>query len=132
MKTFAQDYNFGKQKEEELLTIIKTFFNDDIKQSVKRTEKFDFKGNKDYYELKSRNNDYLKYPTTMIQKSKIFCDDHVFLFNFTDGLYYIKYDKDIFSNFLVKPFQRWGRPDVKDVKQDYIYIPIEKLIKITV
>jgi hypothetical protein len=39
------------------------------------------------------------YPTTIIPVNKIVDGKLIFLFNFTDGLYYIEYDREIFSNF---------------------------------
>jgi hypothetical protein len=63
---FKKDYSFGLQKEVELLPIIKQFFNDDTITQLDRYNIFDYKGDNKYLELKSRNNSYNKYQTTMI------------------------------------------------------------------
>jgi hypothetical protein len=68
----------------------------------------------------------------MIAQNKIFTDNQVFVFNFTDGIHYIKYDKKLFDTFEKKPFKRAGRPDIKTFESLYIYIPIEQLTKIKI
>jgi hypothetical protein len=130
MASFQVDYSFGIQKEDEVQEIVEKFFNDKLTKHDTRYSKYDFKGSQYFYELKSRKNEYLKYPTTMVQASKIFCDKQRFLFYFTDGLFYIEYNKELFDTFEIKNFQRFGRVDFRDFKQKYIFIPIDKLIKI--
>jgi hypothetical protein len=131
---FESDYKFGTSKEFELLPIIKTYFNDDnIVQSTNKYSSYDFKSLSKRFELKSRNNEKDKYSTTMIGLNKITkCDkfegDYYFLFCFTDGLFYIKYDKDIFEHFEVKTGGRYDRGRVE--QNQYIYIPVDYLTKI--
>ena len=127
--SFKQDYFFGLKKEDELLPIIRTFFNRDIQKSTNKFERFDFIDEKYKYELKSRNNNYDKYPTTLIPADKV-CKRIIFLFNFTDGLYYIKYRKSKFNTFERKMFVRNKRNDFNDLQKEYYYIPIDKLKKI--
>ena len=128
--SFKKDYSFGLGKENEILPIITTFFDRDIKKSKNNFDKYDFEDDKYKYELKSRNNEYNKYPTTIICNDKVITDKLIFLFNFTDGLYYIKYSKSKFDNFEKKLFVRNKRQDYNDLEKMYIYIPIEKLKKI--
>jgi len=130
MSKFLKDYNFGLQKEVEILEIIKNYFNDDTIIKLNKYNVFDFKGIS-YYELKSRNNEYNKYSSTMIGNNKIIKasqldDDVYFLFSFTDGLYYWKYDK----NYKLE-IKKGGRIDrgIAEIN-DYAFIPIEILIKI--
>jgi hypothetical protein len=127
--SFKTDYSYGLKKEDELLPIIKSFFQRDILKSTNKFERFDYSDEKYKYELKSRQNDYNKYPTTLIPASKI-CKGIIFLFNFTDGLYYIKYRKSKFNTFEKKMFVRNKRYDYNDKQQEYYYIPIDKLKKI--
>ena len=131
-KTFKTDYEFGKSKELSILNTIKEYFNDpDIKQSSNTYERYDFIGN-NIYELKSRNCNYSTYPTTLLPKSKIIKTDkpQIFLFNFTDGLYYIKYEPSIFDTIDCKMFKRNTRSDYNDIPQPYYHIPIRILQKI--
>jgi hypothetical protein len=130
MSKFLIDYNFGLKKEVEILEIIKKYFNDDTIIKLNKYNVFDFKGIS-YYELKSRNNEYNKYSSTMIGNNKIIKasqldDDVYFLFSFTDGLYYWKYDK----NYKLE-IKKGGRFDrgLSEIN-DYAFIPIEILIKI--
>ena len=128
--SFKNDYTFGKQKEDEVLSIIRKKFNRNIVKSESRFERYDFKDDEYYYELKSRNNKYSDYPTTLIEKGKVIADNLVFLFNFTDGLYYIIYNKDLFETFECKQFLRHKRCDFVDKPKLYYHIPIHQLTRI--
>lgn len=128
IKSFKNDYQFGTQEEEKILNTINNYFKDNIKKVADKLCKYDFKGDNYIYELKSRNNKYETFPTTLIGKSKILKDSkQIFLFNFTDGLYYIEYDKYIFDSFKLDYFCRFRRSDYKDEAQLYYFIPIESL-----
>ena len=128
--SFKKDYVFGINQESIVLEKVNKQFNDNIIKAKNKFEKYDFKGDKYFYELKSRNNKYDTYPTTLIDISKVVNDDMIFLFNFTDGLYYIKYDKTLFDTFECKEFVRHKRYDYVDKPKPYYYIPINKLQKI--
>jgi len=132
MSSYKKDYIFGKEKEDEVLNLIKKKFNENIIKSSYRYEKYDYKDDNYFYELKSRNNKYSDYPTTLIEKAKIFTDNIIFLFNFTDGLYYIEYNEEVFNTFACKEFCRHKRFDYNDKPRPYYYIPIEKLKKIDI
>ena len=127
--SYKMDYQNGKQKEEEVLPKIKNYFEREIQKSTERYELYDFYDEKYKYELKSRNVKYETYPTTLIPKDKI-RKRIIFLFNFTNGLYYIKYKPKIFQLFECKDFVRNARSDYNDKQKEYVYIPIEYLKKI--
>jgi len=131
MSSFKNDYSFGTKNEDVVLIKIEKHFNDNIKKSSSAVSRYDFKGDTYYYELKTRNNKYKTYPTTLIPYNKIMEDKkQIFLFDFIDGLYYIEYDKDVFSKFELNEFVRKQRIDYNDKKSLYYFIPIEYLIKI--
>jgi hypothetical protein len=48
----------------------------------------------------------------------------ILLFNFTDGLYFIQYDEELFSKFTVTNF---SRADIQEDEKAHVYIPIEHL-----
>jgi hypothetical protein len=48
----------------------------------------------------------------------------ILLFKYTDGLYYIEYNKEQFDKYELKKFTKYTE------LKDYIYIPIKDLIKI--
>jgi hypothetical protein len=87
-------------------------------------------------ELKSRRISSNKYNDTIINLSKIInCSDdksYYFFFQFIDGLYCIKYDKDLFKSFSKKYNQSINfRKDVNRTElRDFIYIPIKNLTKV--
>jgi hypothetical protein len=130
--SYLSDIKFGFKNEKDTIDIIRLYFQDNI-QKMKRYDKYDFMGECCYYELKSRRNKYRDYPTTLIPADKI--DDTkniIFIFNFTDGLYYIKYNKEIFDTFEKKPFKRHQRVGYNDKQKDYYFIPIEALNYISI
>lgn len=121
------DYSYGRKKEGEILDKMNQFFKDNIKQTSQRYDTKDYLGEKYKYEVKSRRNRYNAFPTTIIPTDKIKeGDNYVFLFNFTDGLYYIYYDAEVFKTFRTGMFERrdGGQNNPNKI---YWYIPIEKL-----
>ena len=131
MSKFLKDLKFGLNKEMQLLPILKEYLKDETIYKLENSNVFDFKGDNKFIELKSRNNNYDKYTTTMIGINKVLrassLNENVyFFFWFIDGLYYWLYDKDY--EFEIKRGGRFdrGRPEIND----YCYIPIEMLIKI--
>jgi hypothetical protein len=132
MKSFQTDYNFGIEQENQLLIKIQKYFIDDnIKKETSKYSKYDFNGIKYHYELKSRTNSYEKFNTTLIPFDKINENLNIcFLFKFTNGLYYIYYDKEKFNNYDLKKFKRHQRADFDDKEKLYFHIPIIDLTQI--
>jgi hypothetical protein len=94
---------------------------------------FDFESPECRIELKARTTPHDKYPTTIVGENKVQAAEkdpraHYFAFAFTDGLYWVQYDKDLFADFEVKDGGRRdrGRPEIKP----YRYIPITALTKV--
>jgi hypothetical protein len=131
MSKFLKDYHYGINKEIQLLPQLQSFLNDNTIYKLENSNVFDFKGDNKFIELKSRNNNYSKYPTTMIGLNKIkkasTLQEYVyFFFCFNDGLYYWLYDKD--CELEIKRAGRFdrGRPEINE----YCFIPIELLQKV--
>jgi hypothetical protein len=86
-----------------------------------------------YAELKTRNISSTRYPTAMVGKNKVeFCNDptknYYFVFCYTDGVFYIKYDKALFANFREEnDFMRGERADCVNRPQRIVHIPREQL-----
>lgn len=129
--SFQRDYQYGLKNQKELLPKLEAFFKDNMIATESTFAKYDYVGTTTDYELKSRNNMLNTYPTTCIAQDKIQTSDRkqIFIFHFLDGTYYIPYDKETFSTFEVKQFRRF-RTGVNDKLKDYVYIPIESLLKI--
>jgi len=129
MKVFKEELKNGLEIQELVLPIIKKYFKRNIKNTDGKYNKYDYIDNDYKYELKSRTNEYKKFPTTLIGLDKI-QDKSIFLFYFTDGLYYIEYNKELFDTFEIKDFVRNPRYGRIDKPKKYIYIPIINLKKI--
>jgi len=130
---FQRDYQFGIQQQTAIHPRLEEFFKDNLIPTINKFDPYDYEGTTASYELKSRTNKKDAYPTTCIGADKVNPTHHkkqIYIFNFTDGLYYIPYDADLFASFESKPFRRY-RQGVKDKEKPYLYIPVEKLIPIS-
>lgn len=129
--SFSNDYAFGKTQEERALIRMCDFFKEEIKPTSTYC-KWDFESIKTIYELKSRHVYSNTYDEVLINYSKIqpIRKPQYFLFNFIDGLFYIEYNEEAFTEFELKIFKREGRSDCNDKPQVCCYIPNKYLIKI--
>lgn len=90
-----------------------------------------------YVELKTRRIKHNDYPTALIGANKIeFCSDpsktYYFVFCYSDGIYYIKYNDSLFNTFQRSDhYYRGARSDCYNSVQSVFYIPIESLTKFT-
>jgi hypothetical protein len=127
---FDWDYNFGREQEIVLLPRLNEFFKDDIKPTTDKFHKYDYEGNKYVYEMKSRTCKMEQYSTTLLPADKVIkTKKQIFLFNFTDGLYYIEYDEEVWKDIEIASFRRF-RIGVNDLEKPYYHIPTTLLKKI--
>lgn len=136
MRTIATDYEMGTTSEVNNLSTIQTL-DAGLQRDTDRYAPFDYRneGNTIFVELKTRTNAYNKYPTTMIPLHKVKIAEsnmdktYYFAFKYTDGIYYIQYNKNRFDTYEVKEGGRWdrGAPELRQ----YVYIPIEDLTPFT-
>ena len=130
---YKADQIYGTQKENELLPILNKFFNLELKPT-KNYFVFDYEAPNMYIELKSRRNQKDRYDTTLVGKNKIdyaeTCGKDVyFIFSFTDGLYYWKYNKSDIGDKIT--FDKGGRFDRGRVEvKMYAYISVDILLPI--
>jgi hypothetical protein len=124
---FNKDYEKGISNEDRVLEFLN---KDNVNKFCKcsKNYEFDFMNSEYTIELKSRRNNFNKYPSTMCgyNKLKIAEEDtenkYKFLFLFTDGLYEWEYNKDEYT------IKKGGRKDRgKFEYKDYAYIGIDKL-----
>lgn len=124
------DLEKGQKEEQRVKPILERHFNLILKQTQKNCV-VDFEDENNIFELKSRNNEYSKYPDTMIGTNKIEYAKKTkknvyFVFAFTDGLYYWKYDPK--QNLIEKVSGRKDRGRFE--YKPYSYIPIGWLTQI--
>jgi hypothetical protein len=130
MNTYQKDVILVLRMESIILPQIRTYFKrKDIKKTEDKYAIFDFYDCEYKYELKSRNNKYQQFPTTLIGCNKL-APKTIYLFNFTNGLYFLEYNEELFNTFEKKPFKRHPREGKIDYEREYIFIPIEHLTKI--
>jgi hypothetical protein len=130
---YYNDYIKGRNKEIELLPLLRQKFSPTL-ELTDRFHIFDYKSKEAnlYIELKCRNNKRDKYKDTMIGFNKIraasMCHPHYdvyFVFQYTDGIYYWKYNKNELLQFEVKDGGRTDR-GCNEINT-YVYIPVNIL-----
>lgn len=131
IRTFKKDYEAGKKQETQIKNELANFFNETITPTTNMYEKYDYYSETKVYEIKSRFFNYSRYPTTLLAQDKIFKTQmtQIFIFNFTDGIYYIEYNPKLFRQFPLQPFKRNQRADFNDIEKLYYHIPITNLKK---
>ena len=136
IRSKRDDLAFGKKSEEEKLSIFESHFATKLMKHKNPHYPLDFhdEAHTLYVELKTRHIKYEQYETTLISAHKVsYCNkpeiSYYFVFAYTDGIYYIKYEKEVFDTFEVKPFKRFDRVDDKQTPQPYYFIPIKSLTK---
>jgi len=129
LRNYKQDNSFGLNEENLILPILEKYFKESISKSTNKYEKWDGASETTLYEIKSRTNKHNAFNDTIIGANKILETNktQIFIFNFIDGIYYIKYDKSLFDTFPNSPFIRNQREDIVDTIKQYYYIPINKL-----
>ena len=80
MKSFKKDYETGMKGEVDILPIINQYFNRTIIKKLNKFCKYDFEDDEYKYELKTRNNNYDTYDTTLIGCDKVIKGNLIFLF----------------------------------------------------
>ena len=129
-----KDIKKGKEAEDKLYDLFKIVFDSELIKDENKYAIFDFYSNKTLVELKSRNNNFNDYKTTMVGMNKVNYGikskkNVYFVFEFLDGLYYWKLDYKELSEFEIKTGGTIARG--RNEFSSYLYIPIYKLKKIT-
>jgi len=132
MVNISADLQFGMDMEDRVLTLLKEKVNKNIIQTPKY-HSFDYldASNNTFYELKTRRVKHDTYGDTMCGYCKLkFAkentdNNYIFLFKFTDGLYYHKWDK--YKHYDMRAGGRCDRGKVEI--SNYFYIKKEDLKK---
>jgi len=121
---------FGLANEQPVIDRLQTYFNEIITKTEERYCLYDGYSENCKYEIKTRRNKYSTYPTTLVGINKLKVKGNLrFVFSFTDGLYYIDYDEELFNTFDVKEtiYSKNGTL-LRNVA--HIFIPIQLLVLI--
>jgi hypothetical protein len=130
--TQQADLAFGEANEHRLTDTLNAYFNTTLERRG-GYNLFDYIGNTNgktiEVELKTRRIPHDKYPTALIGYNKVaYCDDpdkdYYFVFCYSDGIYYIKYDPKVFIHFDIdRSFVRSSRSDCSNTTQTVLLIP---------
>lgn len=125
--TIEEDLDLGITAEHKLLPYLQKHFGGNLYKEPARACRWDYRNDTHFFELKTRRVSKNRYPTTMLAVNKVRHPNTVFIFNFTNGVYYIEYDEETFSGFERAFYQRQSNSDFKNRLQEYYYIPVWKL-----
>jgi len=136
-RTFSDDLSLGYKSEDEILPTLNNFFSDEFVNTKElygdKYFNYDFEGKTSgmRVELKSRRNRFDDYPTTLMPVHKCVSMDlcpNLFVFNFSDGLYYTEWNTNRFNMYEKKMIlcKRKGRTDYRE----HYMVPIADLIRI--
>lgn len=126
------DLKFGLGNEGNVITSLSKHFNETIVKTEDAFCVYDACSKDSKYEIKTRRNKFRQYPTTIIPVHKTKVEGRlVFVFCFTDGLYYIQYDPFVFATFSITKISAIRRGGVRTELPHY-HIPIERLIHINI
>lgn len=136
-RTLNDDLVLGDRNESEILPILNNFFNDTFVNTKElygdKYFNYDFEGKTTgmRVELKTRRNRFDDYPTTLMPVHKCVSIDlcpNLFVFNFSDGMYYTEWNTNRFNTY-EKKMILCKRKDKTDYREHYM-VPIDDLIKI--
>lgn len=133
-RSLANDLKFGLDNEANIIDLLNTTFGETF---VNTKDKYgdqyypyDFEGDKGCcVELKSRRNTYRAYPTTIVPVSKVLefnPNRQMFVFQFTDGFYYIQYEATKFNTYETKLIST-QRKGIVDKPKPHFLIPVGDL-----
>jgi len=137
MATQAADLLFGRGNEWNNKTVLETYLSTDL-YARGYYDTFDFSDKQQtiFVELKSRRVRHDDYPTAIIGANKVeACSDpnktYWFAYAYTDGVYILKYDKELFDTFQrIDEYQRGARSDCSNNPKKVVLIPYQYLTRI--
>lgn len=132
------DIQFGKKKEQEVCPLLETFFGEKLHKArlpngeENEYDRWDFLNETETkrFELKGRRIKHDKFPTALLNQSKITNQlpnvDYTYIWDYTDGIYYLPYTKELWDTFPVSSMSVWR--DGRCETQPCINVPHEHLI----
>jgi hypothetical protein len=138
LPTQKNDLAFGEANEMTTHEVLEAFLDTTLERKGGYAV-FDFENPTKtiFVELKSRRIKHDTYDTAIIGLNKIaFCDQvegvqYWIAFCYVDGIYVIKFDKEVFDGFEVRHnYLRGARSDVYNKPQSVVMIPTNLLVKV--
>jgi hypothetical protein len=136
MATFASDYAFGTANEIPAMAKLEKFLETKlIRRGGKHVIDYD-NNDKIFAEIKTRRIHSKEHRTTLVGANKV--DEaknnpgktYWFFYDYTDGLYGIKYNEEKFRKYERGEFTRGAREDYHNRPQEVVFIPIRDLMPI--
>jgi len=129
--SLKNDIEFGLANEYPVIYKLSQHFNETIEKTKEKYCQYDAFSLTTKYEIKSRRCKSSTYDTTILPVHKVanINDRLVFVFHFTDGLFYIVYDKELFDKF-EKRNVTYYREGIANNAVLHFFIPIKNLIEI--
>jgi len=133
-----EDLKFGLENEKKVLPVLEQFLETKLKKDTNPYSIYDWWNETKtvFVELKSRRIAHNQYETAMIGENKVkMCNNpsinYYFVWLYTDGLFYLKYDKKLFDSFDKKELKISFRYDVgRSEISNVIHIPYKLLTKL--
>jgi hypothetical protein len=120
MEILNRDLKFGFAQESQVIDKLSTHFNETC-EPTSRYCRYDAISPTKKFEIKSRRNKHDTYPTTLIPVDKTEIEGELyFVFNFTDGLYFIEYNKERFEKYEVRDIGAVRGGGVYTLKPHYL------------
>lgn len=131
-RTFKADHNDGKDGERKSYNALKSLTKNPLTHILDIIAPWDFESATTLIEHKDRNCFYKSYKETMIkglkvQRARLSDKRCFFAFRFLDGLYYIRYKKELFDTFRTDIKKIADRTDYQEKEELRVYIPIHLL-----
>ena len=128
-----KDIEYGVSKQPLVIDSIVKYFNEPIEETKHKFCRYDAYSTTTKYEIKSRRCRYKTFATTIVPVHKVqdITERLVFIFNFTDGLYYTVYDADLLVTFKQEVITYY-RTDGSNEPVLHYMIPIEQLHRIEI
>ena len=134
IKSYKNDVAFGKKAQTQIIEKLRTFFGANILENKERFATYDgfCKETKTNFEIKARRCSLSSFSTTIVPYSKIVKkkkdEKLIFVFSFTEGIYYIEFDTKLFGTFATEDIIYY-RDGISPNSVKHLCIPCEYLLE---
>ena len=131
--SLEKDVAYGLSKQPLVVETLIKYFDEPITETKHKFCRYDAYSTTTKYEIKSRRCRYNAFSTTIVPVHKVrdVTERLVFVFHFTDGLYYIVFENDLFETFEKEMITYYRTGGFNEPVLHYM-IPIERLIRIQI